>query len=118
MKQVKLFDENKESDEVVKYKCKNCNTEMEEPEKWGGRTLIGLILLLLWFLPGIIFFFKTSPWICPKCQKRESLTKIYNNGDKEDIEAKPKDEFVFGFVLFIIVFALVVAYYFMNKRSY
>lgn len=118
MKHVKLIDENKEPDEIIKYVCKNCNAEMQEPESWELRFLFGMIFLLCALLPGIIFFFKTSPWTCPKCEKREFLTKIYNNGDKEDIEAKPKDEFVFNFVAIAIAIGIILAYIYLNKRSY
>lgn len=78
---------------TISVKCANCKFK-GTPVKWGARTCLGIFYLFVALIPGIIFFESTNPFICPKCGKRDALSKVFENKVEEKIESKSKEDFL------------------------
>jgi len=47
----------------------NCGYKGKPEIKTRGSSLVGIVLLLLWLIPGVLYliFYKKTYYICPKC---------------------------------------------------
>ena len=93
IKEKTLFSPDKKQDALVMIKCEQCKHE-GEPVKWSTRTGIGVLYILVGLIPALIFFFNTNPYVCPKCEKREYLVKVFNDKTKVGIASKSKQDFL------------------------
>lgn len=94
---------------LMSIKCTNCKHD-GKPFKWGARTGLGIFYILSALIPGVIFFMNTNPYICPKCEKRENLFKVFENKTEEKIESKSKEDFLKIAVPITIILVLYLIY--------
>lgn len=56
-------------------KCYMCKNEFDKPKY--GRSIIIEILLLLFFIPGLIIYYIIKPrWVCPVCGSKVIKSKL------------------------------------------
>ena len=112
-----LYDPQKKPGVLVKIECKKCGYT-GEPHKWSAVWIFGILYVftILNLMGLLVYLLVANPYSCSKCNERNQLTKILNNGKRMPIRSLSRKTFLSVSIVGLVLMGLIVLFALLIKQ--